>query len=418
MPRRGRNSGPPRMRKFRRPPVLRPSRQEESAYPAGASGRTDVFHKKFHFSLDNTKKMGIINNVIRMIQQFSEMVCVTGRTAEGYFSIMAMTMTELAKRLNLSQSTVSLVLNNRDKGRVRPELAERIRQEAAATGFRLNRAASDLRRRRSNTIGVALPSPQNGYHATLIFELHQEIIQRGYCPVFAFFETEEEQKNSTQLLLNSNVEAIITGEPRWLPDTLELPVVSFYSPDCRFDSVELGNEAALHLALKYLHRLGHRSVGWLGSDSEWRAQHLPEIAAVYGMSVRLSAEKLPAKTLVCADGMALVDQYRKRNGSLPSAFLAHNDMVAMGAIRQLHELGFRVPNEVSMIGQDDLADTRYTIPALTTIAYETPAYIAQTLLDHIFRRMNDPEGEPRRTIIPPRLVIRESCAAASPVSAM
>ena len=102
---------------------------------------------------------------------------------------MAITMTELAKRLNLSQSTVSLVLNNRDKGRVRPELAERIRQEASATGFRLNRAASDLRRRRSNTIGVALPSPQNGYHATLIFELHQEIIQRGYCPVFAFFET-------------------------------------------------------------------------------------------------------------------------------------------------------------------------------------------------------------------------------------
>ena len=93
-------------------------------------------------------------------------------------------------------------------------------------------------------------------------------------------------------------------------------------------------------------------------------------------------------------------------------------MVAMGAIRQLHELGVRVPNEVSMIGQDDLADTRYMIPALTTIAYETPAYIAQALLDHIFRRMNEPAGEPRRTIIPPRLVIRESCAAASPASAI
>ena len=103
---------------------------------------------------------------------------------------MAITMTELARRLNLSQSTVSLVLNNRDKGRVRPELAERVRQEAAATGFRLNRAASDLRRRCSNTIGVALAYSDNFYRAELVTTLHAEIVRRGYRPLFAFFSSD------------------------------------------------------------------------------------------------------------------------------------------------------------------------------------------------------------------------------------
>ena len=146
---------------------------------------------------------------------------------------MAITMTELAKRLNLSQSTVSLVLNNRDKGRVR----ERIRQEASATGFRLNRAASDLRRRRSNTIGVALAYSNNFYRAELVTALHAEIVRRGYRPLFAFFNNDMEQRSATRLLLDNNLDAIITLEPQWLPDHLDLPVVSLFHPDPRFDAV-------------------------------------------------------------------------------------------------------------------------------------------------------------------------------------
>lgn len=325
---------------------------------------------------------------------------------------MPITMTELAKRLNLSQSTVSLVLNNRDAKRVRPEIADRIREAAREAGYHPNRAAADLRRRRSGTIGVALPSSKNGYHAALISELHREIVARGYRPIFAFFETEEEQKSSSLLLLTGNVEAIITGEPRWLPEPLEIPVVSFFYPDPRFDSVELGYEEALRLAMDYLHGLGHRTVGWLGNSSERRAILLPEIAAEFGITVKLSAER-PVKTLGFADGFALVDLFLERNGSLPSAFLVHNDMVAIGAIRRLFELGCRVPDDISIIGQDDLAVARYVVPALTTIEYETPAQIARILTDLVFQHLKEPRKTRCRTVIPPRLVIRESCSVCS-----
>ena len=178
---------------------------------------------------------------------------------------MAMTMTELANRLNLSQSTVSLVLNNRDKGRVRPELAERVRREAAATGFRLNRAAADLRRRRSNTIGVALAYSNNFYRAELVTALHAEIIRRGYRPLFAFFHNDMEQQSATGLLLDNNLDAIITLEPQWLPDHLDLPVVSLFHRDPRFDAVVQDVEAGLRLSLECLRKAGIAGSGGTGT---------------------------------------------------------------------------------------------------------------------------------------------------------
>lgn len=413
MPRRGRNSGPPRMRKLRRPPVLRPSRQEESAYPADASGRTDVFHKKFHFSLDNTKKMGIINNVIRMIQQFSEMVCVTERTAEGYFSIMAMTMTELAKRLNLSQSTVSLVLNNRDKGRVRPELAERIRQEAAATGFRLNRAASDLRRRRSNTIGVALAYSNNFYRAELVTALHAEIVRRGYRPLFAFFNNDMEQRSATRLLLDNNLDAIITLEPQWLPDHLDLPVVSLFHPDPRFDAVLQDAEAGLRLTLECLRELGHHRLGWYGYDeSDERSRLLPILAHEYEM-------ELPEEfTIRRSDIYRLVENRqifeplcRAPRAERPTALLCHNDTIAITILRRLHECGLRVPEDLSLIGHDNVDLCERLVPTITSVGYGSRELLARKLVDRVLERLACPEQPRSVEVLPPQLFCRESIGA-------
>ena len=107
---------------------------------------------------------------------------------------MPVTMTELARRLNLSQSTVSRALNHRDAGRMKPALAKRIREEARKAGYRLNRAAATLRTGESNMIGVSLPTPRNLRNAELTAALHHEIVARGFLPFFAFHEKKEEQK--------------------------------------------------------------------------------------------------------------------------------------------------------------------------------------------------------------------------------
>lgn len=322
---------------------------------------------------------------------------------------MAITMTELARQLNLSQCTVSLVLNNRDAKRVRPEVAEQVRKAARKAGFRLNRAAVELRKRRSETIGIALPSSKNGYHAALIAEIHNEVVQCGYRPVFAFFETDEEQRVATEQLLSGNVEAIITGEPRWIPKNIDLPVVGFYHSSQRFDMVEIDMEKALRISLSYLQELGHYRIGWLGDSFGLRADIFLKLAKEFEVEAVMTSEQYIG-TLDFSHGTKLIDlMWEKYKNKFPTALLAHNDIVAFGAIRRLHELGLNVPGDISIIGQDDLAAGNYFIPALTTIAYETPCVVAKYLVEAVMNRLENPDALRRKIIISPQLVVRESC---------
>ena len=326
---------------------------------------------------------------------------------------MAMTMTELANRLNLSQSTVSLVLNNRDKGRVRPELAERVRREAAATGFRLNRAAADLRRRRSNTIGVALAYSNNFYRAELVTALHAEIIRRGYRPLFAFFHNDMEQQSATGLLLDNNLDAIITLEPQWLPDHLDLPVVSLFHRDPRFDAVVQDVEAGLRLSLECLRKAGHRRIGWYGYgvDDE-RSRLLPALAREYEM-------ELPEAFTFRSSGIyRLVDERRTFDllhevprAELPTAFLCHNDAIAVTVMRRLHECGLRIPDDMSLIGHDDIGLCERLIPTLSSVGYGSRELLAGKLVDRVLTRLAHPELPRRIEVLPPQLFQRESIGA-------
>lgn len=327
--------------------------------------------------------------------------------------IMAITMTELARRLNLSQSTVSLVLNNRDKGRVRPELAERVRQEAAATGFRLNRAASDLRRRCSNTIGVALAYSDNFYRAELVTTLHAEIVRRGYRPLFAFFSSDMEQQSATKLLLDNNLDAIITLEPQWLPDLLDLPVVSLFHSDPRFDAVVQDAEAGLRLSLECLRELGHRRIGWYGYDeSDDRSRLLPQLAREYGM-------ELPEAFSVCSEAIyelvddpAFFDPLRRASrAGLPTALLCHNDTIAVTLMRRLHECGLRIPDDLSLIGHDDIGLCGRLVPTLASVGYGSREELARKLVDRVLNRLAHPELPRSVEVLPPQLIRRESVGA-------
>lgn len=327
---------------------------------------------------------------------------------------MAITMTELAKRLNLSQSTVSLVLNDRDKGRVRPELAETIRRAAAETGFRPNRAAADLRRQRSNTIGVAMAYWNNPQRTELVYQLHNEIIRRNYRPLFSFFSTDSEQRTATELLLSSNLDAILTMEPKLLPDKLDLPAVSFFHEDPRFDAVMLDRETGLRLTLELLKKTGHIRIGWLGHDfDDERTRMIPELAAEYGLTLPEEAFIHDPAIYARMETPGALDLLRRLPPSKqPTVLLCHNDMIAFSAIRRLHECGIRVPEDMSVTGDDNTSLCGRMIPSLTSTGYETGGILAEKLIDAVLRRLETPEAPRRVEILPARLFPRESTAAA------
>ena len=152
---------------------------------------------------------------------------------------MSITMTELAKRLGLSQSTISRALNYKDGGRMKPELAARIREVARQAGFHPNQAAATLRTGASKMIGVSLPTPRNLRNAELAAALHHEITARGYLPFFAFHENYGDQQAKIIPLLSLKLAGLITIDPNSLPENPGLPVVGYYYYDDRFDLLQL-----------------------------------------------------------------------------------------------------------------------------------------------------------------------------------
>jgi len=323
---------------------------------------------------------------------------------------MSITMIDVAKQLNLSQTTVSLVLNNRHKDRVRPEVAARILRTAKELGYRPNRAASGLRRQRSNNIGVLLPSPRNFFYGEMVADLHREIMARGYAPIFAFWDFDHEQEAALDTILSWKVEALITVEPRLLPDNLNIPVVSFYHNDDRFDLVELDLAAAVKQVLDYLRSQGHNSIGWLGGREDVRYRLYSQLAGEYGFEFNACHRIIKNDIHTFDDGIVLFDQLLQQcNRKLPTAIIAHNDMVGIGIIRRATELGYRIPFDFSLIGQDDITQSQFTVPTLSTIHFASNDSICVMLVNTFVKRIAHPKTERLVTRIVPKLIIRESC---------
>lgn len=131
---------------------------------------------------------------------------------------MSVTMTELAKRLGLSQSTISRALNYKDGGRMKRELAGKNPQKLQRqAGFHPNQAAATLRTGASKMIGVSLPTPRNLRNAELAAALHHEITAHGYLPFFAFHENYGDQQAKIIPLLSLKLAGLITIDPNSLP---------------------------------------------------------------------------------------------------------------------------------------------------------------------------------------------------------
>ncbi len=325
---------------------------------------------------------------------------------------MAITMTDVARKLNLSQSTVSLVLNNRDKDRVRPEVAARIKATAREMGYRPNRVAGELRRGKSRNIGVLLPSPRNFFYGEMVADLHREIRRRDYSPVFAFWDEDVEQEDALDSILSWHPAAIITVEPGLLPKSVNVPVVSFYNPDPRFDLVVLDIELAVNQVLTHLNELGHQKIAWLGNSDDLRYNLYLSRLSDFKMELPESCQVFSHGILSFADGSRMFDQLLEQTGGkLPTAIIAHNDMAAIGIMHRATELGYKIPDDFSIIGQDDIAQGQFTLPTLTSIRYANGGSVGAMLVDTVFKRLEKPKMEQFIVKIPPKLIRRKSCGS-------
>ena len=326
---------------------------------------------------------------------------------------------ELAEHLDLSPATVSLVINRSPAAKSIPaRTQERIRAAARELNYRANFVARSLRKKRSFTIGVVVPEISEGYAALVMSGIEDHLLQEGY---FYFVVSHRHRRDLLQeyprLLQARAVEGLIAVDTV-CEEAVPIPVVavSGHREVPGVTNIVLNHERAATLALDHLTRLGHRNIAFIkgqafSSDTEFRWKAVCDAARALGVAIsgRLTVQ-LEGDSPSPGVGYDVTRNLLAR-GEPFTALFAFNDISAIGAIRALREAGRRVPDDVSVVGFDDIQSAAFQNPALTTVRQplrEMGTLAAETVL----RRINTGTRAPYPKVITvePELVVRDSTA--------
>lgn len=332
----------------------------------------------------------------------------------------AVSLKQLADHLGLSPATVSVVIN-------RAAVADTISQHtkelifAAARKFnyRPNFFARSLRMQRSLTIGVIVPEVSEGYATAVLSGIEDHLLRAGYFYFVASHRHREDLIDEyPKLFLDRAVDGIIAVDTHW-HHRLRVPVVTVSGRNEApgVVNVLLDHELAARLALEHLARLGHRQIAFIkgqafSSDTEIRWDAIQKAAGTLGFSIS------PKLTVQLEGDEATPHLGYKVTGALIkskrpfTAIFAFNDISAIGAIRALRESGLRVPEDVSVVGFDDIQSAAYQNPALTTIR-QPLRNMGSIAAEAVLRRIRHSSARPttKQITVVPELIVRDTTCA-------
>jgi len=327
----------------------------------------------------------------------------------------------LGEYLNLSPATISLVLNNAPGVRSIPqETRDRVTQAAARFDYRPSFYARSLRKRQTFLVGVLVPELSDNYATQVLAGVEGFLIEEGYFYLVASHRRKIDLiEEYPRLLLDRSVEGFIVIDTV-LTHGLNLPVVSVAGHQNieGVTDVVLDQRRAAELTLRHLYKLGHRKIAFMrggshSSDADDRWKYLMAVAKELGLEVPpeltvqlLSWDSTPEL------GFGPTNELLSR-GVYFTALVCFDDVAAIGAIRAIMDHGLRVPEDISVVGFDDIEGASYHNPSLTTIRQplrRMGAVAARILL----QRIRGLETFPLVGQILPELVIRESTGPPSP----
>lgn len=332
-----------------------------------------------------------------------------------------LTIIEIAKQAGVSRSTVSRVIN--DDPNVNAKTRQRVRAVMQRLNFQPNAAARGLAAGKTRILGLVIPMGvaalfTDPYFPLLIQGISAACNQHDYSTMLWLAEPEYERRTIQQIVSAGLIDGVIVASAladdavieavrtRKIPFVLvgRHPVhndVSFVDVDNRMSS----RDAVLHLL-----RLGYKRVATIAGPQNMIAG----IDRFEGYKEALKARAILLDTNLVAEGdFSEEGGYQAMQRLLPHTFdavFAASDAMALGALRALRDAGKRVPDDIAIVGYDDMPFAARTEPPLTTVRQpiHRAGFVAtETLIDLI----NEQETAPRRVILPTELVIRETCGA-------
>lgn len=334
-----------------------------------------------------------------------------------------LTLEEIARMVGVSRSTVSRVVNNHPK--VSDEVRQRVMKVIEETGYRPDPAARSLAARRSGIIGLVIPRMVQSlftdpYYPLLIQGITQACNINDYTlSLFLFHTEDEEQKLYPRVLQTQLVDGVmITGSqvddplvPRLIQNEVPFVMVGRSEhPEASF--VDADNVAGAYMAVSHLARLGHERIATITGSMNATVgidRHRGYMDALKNRNLPIHDSLVVGGDFTEAGGYSAM---RRLIPQKPDAVFVASDIMALGAIRALREVGMQVPDDVAIVGFDDLPAAAYSNPPLTTVRQPTRragVEAVETLLDIL---ANGPEPA-RHTILSTELIIRKSCGSAS-----
>lgn len=325
---------------------------------------------------------------------------------------MAVTIKDVAEAANVSISAVSYAMNN--SGPVSEEKKERIFKAVKELGYVQNGMARSLRMQKKGFIGYFANSLYGAFYGEVlkgiekVFEHHDKELVAGKC------NPSQNEIQVIRLLTEKMTDGAIIFSPSISNETIEkladddFPIVVLDRElhGKNISSVLIDNEGSAYKVGQYISHLGLYKVACFvgaGFDGEQRLCGVKKAVERYGL-------ELPEEWII--DGNWLEEEaYKKtiqlvKTGSVPQVIFAFNDEMAKGCMDALKDMHIRIPEDISVIGMDDIQISAFLEPKLTTVhrpMYELGVAAAETLLQMLTG------GESKQIVLPTRLVQRDSC---------
>lgn len=333
---------------------------------------------------------------------------------------MPITIRDVAREAGVSVATVSRVFNH--SGPVKDETRRRITEVALRLRYAPNTMARSLSTRRTATVGVVLPDLYGEFFSEVMRGVDQAARQEGYHVLVSSSHSDRSEIVAALRAMRGRVDGLVLLAADLdtatlvanLPDRLPLVLLNSDLPDGTFDSLNIDNFGGARAVTEHLLRLGHRRIGLIqgGERNHDARERLRGFrAALREAGVEYEEEWIAPGDFTESAGYGAAERILAARVR-PTAVFAANDSMAVGALSALRDAGLRVPDDMAVVGFDDVPIAQYVSPPLTTVRVAIADLGARAVL-RLFDAMRDDGSERGREILPTELVVRRSCGAPS-----
>lgn len=337
---------------------------------------------------------------------------------------MPATLRDVADRAGVSVRTVSNVVSGYTH--VSEQMRERVMRVIEELDYRANPVARTLRTGRTGALALVVPEIDVPYFSELARDVIDAAAVQGYRVMID--QTGNDHQRERELLLGEDRTMLFDGmlfsplvtsaellEMKHSRSGVPLVLLGEHEFDGRFDHVAIDNVAAAREAVAHLVAIGRRRIAAIGAQPEEEYATPRQRTAGYEAALTDAGLPVEPEWMLPAPHYSRADGYRAamelcERPTRPDAIFCFSDLLAVGAIRAIFDAGLSVPEDIAVIGIDDIEEGRYGRPSLSTVSLDTP-FIAREAIGRLLARIDDPAESAQRIVAPHRLVVRESTSA-------